>query len=104
MGITQEIWFDPTFSLGVLVGQGMSPAATTGRDGCNTFSHPANFGALLCSAGSGTQAALGKLVAPGGLQTFFLFFFGESHPPKDLLISEAEVPPHLLPQFQNTSH
>ena len=39
--------------------------ATTGWDGCNTFSHPANFGALLSHAGSSMQGALGKLVGLG---------------------------------------
>ena len=65
MGIIWEIWLDSTFSLGVLVGQRISPAATTGQDGCNTFSHPTDFGALPFSTGSGMQCALGKLVAPG---------------------------------------
>ena len=65
MGIIQGICFAPTFSLGVLVSQGISPVATTGWDGCNTFSHPANFGALLSSIGSGMQGASGKLAWPG---------------------------------------
>ena len=38
--------------------------ATTGWDGCNTFSHPTNFGALLSGTASGTQGASGKLVVP----------------------------------------
>ena len=43
----------------------MSLVATTGQDGCNTFSHPTNFGAHLSSAGSGMEGASGKLVGPG---------------------------------------
>ena len=58
IGIILESWLDPTFSLGVLVGWGISPAATTGWDGCNTFSHPKNFGAPPSRAGSGTQCSL----------------------------------------------
>ena len=40
----------------------MSPVATTGWDGCNTFSHPRNFGALPSGTGSGAQCALNKSV------------------------------------------
>ena len=65
MGIIWETCLDPTFNLGVLVGWGISPAATTSQDGCNTFSHPANFGTLLSGAGSGIQGTLGKSVGPG---------------------------------------
>ena len=65
MGIIWESWFNPTFNLGVLVGQGISPVATTGQDRCNTFSHPTNFWPLPSGASSGTQCASGKLVAPG---------------------------------------
>ena len=65
MGIIWESWLDPTFSLGVLVGRGISLAATTGQDGCNTFSHPTNFRALPSSTGSGMQCASGKSVVPG---------------------------------------
>ena len=36
-----------------------------------------------------------------GLQTILLFLLRESHPLKDLFISEGEVPFHLLPQLQN---
>ena len=55
----------PPSALGSWLVRGMSPAATTGWDGCNTFSHPTNFGALPSSTGSGTQCALEKSVAPG---------------------------------------
>ena len=46
---------------------------------------------------------LGEVGSTRGLQTILLFFLGESHPPKDLFISEGEVPFHLLPQLQNAS-
>ena len=65
MGIIQESWFDPTFSLEVLVGWRISPAATNGWDGCSTFSHPRNFGALSSGAGSGAQCASGMSVVKG---------------------------------------
>ena len=64
-GIIWEIWLNPTFSLGVLVSWGISPVATTGWYGCNTFSHPVNFGTFLSGTGldvqcaSGTSAVLG---------------------------------------------
>ena len=38
---------------------GISLVATTGWDGCSTFSHPQNFGAFSSRAGSGTQCTLG---------------------------------------------
>ena len=60
MGIIWESWLDPTFGFEVLDGWGISPAATTGQDGCRTFSHPKNFWALLSRAGSGTQGTLGR--------------------------------------------
>ena len=62
MGIIWESWFDPTFSLKVLVGWGISLVATTGQDGCSTFSHPKNFGAFSSRAGSGAWCALGTYV------------------------------------------
>ena len=43
----------------------MSLVATTGQDGCNTISHPMNFGGLPSGTGSGMQGASGKLVGPG---------------------------------------
>ena len=43
----------------------MSPVATTGWDVCNTFSHPANFGACFSGTGSGMGGASGKPVVPG---------------------------------------
>ena len=46
---------------------------------------------------------LGEVSSTRGLWTFLLFFLAESQPPKDLFISEGEVPFHLPPQLQNTS-
>ena len=65
MDIIRGICLTSTIGLGVLVGQGISPVATTGWDGCSTFSHPTNFGALLSGTGSGMQGASGKSVGPG---------------------------------------
>ena len=52
-------WIDPTFGLEALDGWGISPAATTGWNGCRTFSHPKNFGPLLSGVDSGMHGALG---------------------------------------------
>ena len=41
-----------SLSLEHLDGWGICPAATTGHDGCKTFSHPRNLGALFSMAGS----------------------------------------------------
>ena len=65
MDIIGGICFVSTLNFGILVGQGMSPAAITGWDGCNTFSHPTNFGAHFSSTGSGMGDASGKLVGLG---------------------------------------
>ena len=104
MGIIRESWLDPTFSLEALVGWGISPAATTGWDGCSTFSHPKNFGAFSSRAGSGTWCTLGMSVAERVFRLFLLFLLGEGHPLEDLFIGEGEVPLHLLPQLQLTFH
>ena len=85
MGIIWDIWLDPTFHLGVLVGQGISLAATTGWDRCNTFSHPTNFGALPSSTGSGMQRALGELVAPGVCRLSSSSSLGRATPQKTSL-------------------
>ena len=90
MGIIWESWLDPTFCLGVLVGRGMSPAATAGWDGCNTFSHPMNFGALPSSAGSGMQCASEKLVAPRVCRLSSSSSSGRAIPLKDLFMSVKE--------------
>ena len=58
IGFILERWLDPTFSLRILVSWGISQVATTGQEGCITFSHPKNSGALPSRAGSGTQCAL----------------------------------------------
>ena len=56
-GTVQESWIGPTLGLKALDGWEISPAATTGQDGCRTFSHPKNFGLLLSVADSGAQGA-----------------------------------------------
>ena len=54
-------WIDPTFGLKALDGWGISPAATTGQDGCRTFSHPKTLGlsfprlTLVCRVPWGCQ-------------------------------------------------
>ena len=80
--------FDPTFSLGVLGSWGISLAATTGQDGCNTFCHPKNFGTLSFGGGSSMGGALGMVAAARALGLSFFFLLQECHPLKDLLISE----------------
>ena len=44
MGIIHESRLDPTFGLKALDGCGIFPVATTGWDGCSTFSHPQTSG------------------------------------------------------------
>ena len=101
MGIIRESWLDPTFGLEALVGWGISPAATTGRDGCSTFSHPKNFSLLELAP---AHSMPWDVCSRKGLWTLLLFLLGESHPLEDLFISEGEVPLHLLPQLQHTFH
>ena len=79
VGIIWETCLDPTFTLGVLVGQGIYPVATTSHDWCNTFSHPANFGDLLSSTGSGMQ---GTSVGPGICGLSSSSSFGRATPQK----------------------
>ena len=61
MGIIWESWLDPTFGLEALDGWGISLVATTGWDGCSTFSHPKNFGALLSRVALAHRAPWGHL-------------------------------------------
>ena len=102
MGIIWESWLDPTFGLEDLVGWGISLAATTGQDGCNTFSHPKNFGALSSRAGSSAQCTLRTPVAETVFRLSSSSFSGRATLPEDLFISEGQVPFHLLPQLQHT--
>ena len=74
--------FDPTFSLGVLVSWGISLAATTGRDGCNTFGHPKNFGDLSSRGGSSMQGTLGMVAAARALRLSSSSFSGRATPQK----------------------
>ena len=60
--------------------QGMPLAATTGQDGCNTLSHPANFRALLSGPGSSMQGVSGKLVRPGVCRLSFSSSSGRATP------------------------
>ena len=66
-GTVQGSWIGPTFGLEALDGWEISPVATTGWDGCRTFSNPKNFGLLLSVADSFTQGVLGMwwLGSPG---------------------------------------
>ena len=49
----------------VLVGRGVSPAATMGWDGCRTFSHPAYCGTFSSGIGSNVQCSTGASVMLG---------------------------------------
>ena len=57
-GPAQGSWVDPPLGLKALHGGEISPAATTGQEGCRIFSHPKNFGLLLSVSDSGTQGVL----------------------------------------------
>ena len=103
MGIIQESWLDPTFSLEALDGWGISLVATTGWDGCSTFSHPKNLEVLLSRDGSGAQHALGTSAVERVFALSSSSFLG-GPPPEDLFIGEGEVPPHLLSQLPHTFH
>ena len=55
-------------SLGPLDREGICPAATTGWDGCNTFSQPRNLGNYLSAAGSLTALmVICSLRVPAGV-------------------------------------
>ena len=63
-GLMEVVWVSwwraLPFNLGIAVGWGVSPVATTGQDGCTTMSHLAYFGSAF-----GMGGASGLLVAPG---------------------------------------
>ena len=82
MGINQESQLDPTFSLKALDGWGISLAATTGQDGCSTFSHPINLGALSSRAGSSAQCNLGMSAVERVFGLFSFSFSGRATPQK----------------------
>ena len=96
MDIIWGVCLSSAFGLGVLVGQGISPAATTGWDGCNTFYHPTNFGALLSSTG-----ASGKLVGPGVCR--LSSSLGRGTPLKTSSSMKERYHLYLLLQHLNTS-
>ena len=83
MGIIWESWLDPTFGLEVLVSWGISLVATTGWDGCSTFSHPRNFGGSLFQSWLQCTVCLGDVCSEKGLWTLLLFLLGEGHPQKN---------------------
>ena len=51
-GLAQGSQVGPPLVLRALNGWEISPAVTTGHEGCRIFSHPKNFGPLLSVAGS----------------------------------------------------
>ena len=111
-------WLDPTFGLKVFVGWWISLAATTGQDGCNTFCHPKNFGALSSRGDSSTWGTLGmptvarvsRLSFSAHCQAFLCHFGGlQQSPtpsgglPKELLhnIPVGPIQPTLPPEGLN---
>ena len=101
-GIIRESWWDLPLSLKVQVGWGISPVATTGRDGCSTFSHPTNFGALSLGCDSGTRGILGTSVGEGVIELFPSSASGTAIPWKTS--SSVKVRYHFisLPELQYT--
>ena len=67
IGTIRESWCDFTFSLSVWVGGWISLAATMGHDGCSTFCHPSNFGALFSRGDSSTQGTLATVATAEAL-------------------------------------
>ena len=65
IGIVCNSWCDLALHLEVWVGCSISPAVTMGWDGCNTFSHPLNFGDLSWGHSSSTRVVVGALVGEG---------------------------------------
>ena len=64
-GIVCDTWCDLALHLEVWVGCSISLVVTTGRDGCNTFPHPMNFGDLSWGHSSGTRVVWGASVGEG---------------------------------------
>ena len=77
-----RVRLDPTFGLEALDGWGISLVATTGWDGCSTFSHPINFGALSSGAGSSAWCNLGMSVAERVFGLSSSSFLGRATPQK----------------------
>ena len=77
-----ESRWDLPLGLEIWVGWGISPAVTTGQDGCNIQSHPMNFGVLSLGCGSGTGGVFGTLAGEGVVELFSSYASGMATPQK----------------------
>ena len=98
-GVGREGWWALPLGLDVLIGWGVSPAATMDWDGCRTFSHPAYCRTFSSSIGSKCTVFHWGISNAGVQGPALSFLFGEDHSLEDLLISERQIKVHLLSQF-----
>ena len=86
-GLMEEVWVSwraLLFILSIVVGWGVSPAATTGQDGCTTMSHPVYFGAAFGMGGTSevSVAPRASVVAVIGTEGLLPSSLGRSVPQK----------------------
>ena len=79
-GFIQEYGQDLPLGLEIQVGWGVSPAAITGRDGCNTCSHPMNFAVHSWGCGSGTGGVFVMSAGEGVVKPFSSYASGMGTP------------------------
>ena len=70
IGFIWEYRWDLPLGLKIWVGWGVSPAAITGQDGCNTVSHPMNFVVHSLGCGSSTGGVFGMSAGEGVVKPF----------------------------------
>ena len=97
-GLPQGNQIGPPLGVGVLDGWEISPAVTTGHEGCRIFSHPKNFGSL-----HGQLWCIGCLRDVGRCSfQALIILLGKGHSLEHLLIREGEVVLYFFPQFLHT--
>ena len=101
MGVICESWWDLLLSLEVWVGWGVSPVAITGQEGCNTLSHPANFGVLSLGGSSGTGDIFGMSVGEEVVKLFSSSALGMATPQKTS--SSVKVKYHLTSSLSSNT-
>ena len=99
MGVIHESWQDLPLGLKVQVGCRVFPVVITGWEGCNTLSHPMNFGGLSLGCSSGTGGIVGTLAGEEVVKLFSSSALGMATPQKTSSSVKVKSLPHLQHAF-----
>ena len=89
-GVICESWQYLPLGLEVQVGWGVSLVAITGWEGCNTLSHPMNFGVLSLGCSSSTGGIFGMSVGEEVVKLFSSSALGMATPWKTSLLVKVK--------------